>query len=46
VISLSAALAVWLRTISQREREASMSLIDVHSAANAGVADAMIAAEA
>ena len=43
---LSASLAGWLRSVSQRERDASMSLIDVHSAATAGTAKALIAAEA
>jgi hypothetical protein len=43
---LSASLARWLRNVSQREREASMSFVDVHSAAIAGTADALIAAEA
>jgi hypothetical protein len=36
----------WLRTITQRVREASISLLDVHSDASAGIVHALIAAEA
>jgi hypothetical protein len=43
---LSGALTGWLRSVAQREREASMSLFNVHSDATARIGDALIAAEA
>jgi len=43
---LLAALADWLCAVAKCAQEASMPLLEVHSAASEGIADALIAAEA